>query len=59
MEEVSKKYRPTVDVIDVGQMDDQTIVTGRVAGNFPGSPVDLRYTFILAGEKIARLEIRT
>jgi uncharacterized protein (TIGR02246 family) len=58
MEEVSEKYRPTVDVIDVGQTDDQTIVTGRVAGNFPGSPVDLRYTFTLAGEKIARLEIR-
>jgi uncharacterized protein (TIGR02246 family) len=58
MEEVSKKYRPTVDVIDVGETDDQTIVTGRVAGNFPGSPVELRYAFTLAGEKIARLEIR-
>ena len=59
MEEVSEKYRPAVEVIDIAEMDDETIVTGRVAGNFPGSPVDLRYTFILAGEKIARLEIRT
>ena len=58
MEEVSKKYRPTVDVISVAEKDDKTIVTGRVAGDFPGSPVDLRYAFTLAGEKIARLDIR-
>ena len=58
MEEVSAKYRPTVDVIDIAETDDKTIVTGRVSGDFPGSPVDLRYTFTLAGAKIARLEIR-
>jgi hypothetical protein len=58
MEEVSEKYRPAVEVIDIAEMDDKTIVTGRVAGNFPGSPVELRYAFTLAGEKIARLEIR-
>jgi uncharacterized protein (TIGR02246 family) len=56
--EVSRKYRPTVDVLDVAAMDDQTIVTGRVAGTFPGSPINLRYAFTLAGKKIARLEIR-
>jgi ketosteroid isomerase-like protein len=58
MEEVSEKYRPAVEVIDVAETDDKTIVTGRVSGNFPGSPVELRYAFTLAGEKIARLEIR-
>jgi hypothetical protein len=57
VEEVSRKYRHTVDVLDVAEMDGQTIVIGRVAGNFPGSPVELRYAFTLAGEKIARLEI--
>jgi hypothetical protein len=58
VEEVSKKYRPTVEVIDIAETDDKTIVTGRVSGGFPGSPVELRYTFTLAGDKIARLEIR-
>jgi hypothetical protein len=58
MEEVSAKCRPTVDVIDIAETDDKTIVTGRVSGDFPGSPVELRYTFTLAGDKIARLEIR-
>jgi hypothetical protein len=32
-------------------------VTGRVTGDFPGSPVDLQYRFTLEGDKIARLEI--
>jgi uncharacterized protein (TIGR02246 family) len=58
MEEVSAKYRPTVDVIDIAETDDKTIVIGRVSGDFPGSPIELRYTFTLAGDKIARLEIR-
>ena len=57
-EEVTRKYRPTVEVIAVAEADGRTVVTGRVSGDFPGSPVDLRYAFTLAGEKIARLEIR-
>jgi len=32
-------------------------VTGRVTGDFPGSPVDFQYRFTLDGDKIARLEI--
>ena len=34
-----------------------TQVTGHVSGDFPGSPVDLRYFFVLKGDKIANLEI--
>lgn len=34
------------------------IVTGRVTGNFPGSPVDLQYIFTLDRGKIASLEIK-
>ena len=30
-----------------------------VSGTFPGSPVDLRYVFTLAGDKVSRLEIRS
>jgi hypothetical protein len=36
----------------------QLIVTGRVEGSFPGSPVNLRYFFTLTGDRIAALEIR-
>jgi hypothetical protein len=35
----------------------KTQVIGHVSGDFPGSPVDLRYFFVLKGDKIAELEI--
>ncbi len=57
VEEVSAKYRPIVDILDVAERDGKTIVTGRVSGNFPGSPINLRYAFVLQGKKIDRLEI--
>lgn len=57
MEETTRKYSPTVKVVEVAETDGKTVVTGRVSGTFPGSPVDLRYVFTLAQGKIARLEI--
>ncbi len=54
---VSAKFRYTVDRLGVRVSGDQTTVTGRVTGDFPGSPVDLQYHFTLEGDKIARLEI--
>jgi ketosteroid isomerase-like protein len=56
-EEVSRKYRPTVEALDVTQTDGKTILSGRVSGDFPGSPIELRYAFTLNGGKIERLEI--
>ena len=56
-EEVSKKYQPTLEVIDVAETDGSTILTGRVSGNFPGSPIELRYVFTVNSGKITRLEI--
>lgn len=38
--------------------EDSLIVTARLAGNFPGSPVELEHTFTLAGNRICHLEIR-
>jgi hypothetical protein len=36
----------------------RTIVTARVSGDFPSSPVDLAYVFEIAGDEIVSLEIR-
>lgn len=55
--EASAKFSYTTDPFAVGEEGGQTVVTAHVSGNFPGSPVDLRYAFVLEGEKIARLEI--
>jgi hypothetical protein len=38
--------------------DGATIVVGRVAGDFPGSPIELNHTFRLEGDKIGSLDIR-
>jgi len=57
MDAAIKKYGHVVEVITSAEADGKTIVTGRVSGNFPNSPVELRYAFTLAGEKIAHLEI--
>jgi len=55
--EASAKFSYTTDPFSVSEEDRQTVVTAHVSGDFPGSPVDLRYAFVLEGEKIARLEI--
>ena len=55
--EVGRKYHPTVEALEVAQTEDRTILTGRVSGDFPGSPVDLGFVFTLNGEKTERLEI--
>jgi hypothetical protein len=57
LEDVTRKYRVTLDVKDVRDTNGTTVVSGLVSGNFPGSPVLLDYTFTLSGPTIARLEI--
>jgi hypothetical protein len=55
--ETSKKYIYTSEPFACEDKDGTTIVTSRVTGNFPGSPVDLHYFFSLEGDKIVSLEI--
>ena len=53
----STKYTYTSIPLTMERTDGRTVVTSRVSGSFPGSPVDLRYVFELEGGKIASLEI--
>lgn len=53
----STKYTYTVEPQALNESEERTIVTGLVAGNFPGSPVNLQYAFKLDGDKITALEI--
>ena len=53
----STAYSYTVEPFAMVSDGDRTIVTSHVVGNFPGSPVDLRYLFSVDGDKIAALEI--
>ena len=53
-----EKYKYTIEPLRLSLEPDKTLVTGRVTGNFPGSPIDLRFIFSLEGDKIASLQIR-
>jgi hypothetical protein len=53
----SATYTHTTEPFALEEKDGLHIVSSRVAGTFPGSPVDLRYRFRLAGGRIASLEI--
>lgn len=55
--EASAKYDYDSVPVAIEDQDDRIIVTAHLTGNFPGSPVDLRYAFKLAGNEIASLEI--
>ncbi len=51
------QYSYTAEPFAIAAQDGQTIVTAHLSGNFPGSPVDLRYGFTLQDSRIERLEI--
>jgi len=51
------KYQHKIKVISAAESNGETVVRGLVSGNFPGSPVDLRFFFELEGDKIASLEV--
>ena len=53
----STKYQYTIKLFACEQKNGKTVVTGRLTGNFPGSPTNLRFFFGLEGDKIASLEI--
>ena len=55
--EASAKYQYTCAPSACEQRGRKVVVTCRLTGNFPGSPVDLRFFFELEGDKIASLEI--
>jgi len=55
--DASTKYVYTVEPFALDHAQDVEVVSAHVAGNFPGSPVDLQYRFALERGLIASLEI--
>lgn len=52
------KYRVTVAAKRLIELDNETILTAQVSGNFEGSPVLLDYHFVISDNKISRLCIQ-
>jgi hypothetical protein len=47
-------YEVTVEPLEIQREGDTTIVSARVSGKFPGSPVVLSHRFELAGDHLIR-----
>ncbi|MFN3320699.1 MAG: nuclear transport factor 2 family protein [Allorhizobium sp.] len=57
MMETIAAYDDRSDLLNVEADDDTVIATAEVSGNFPGSPITLRYRFVTAHDMITSLEI--
>lgn len=55
---VQSAFEFTLEPLRAEQQEDETILTCRTTGAFPGSPVDLRHFITLEGDRIASLTIR-
>ena len=54
-----KKYGHTVAPLEFAEGGGQSVLKARLAGSFPGSPITVNFSFVLAGGKIHSLEIRS
>ena len=59
MTATKKKYGHTVVPLQLAERGGQSVLKARLTGNFPGSPITVNFSFVLADEKIHSLEIRS
>ena len=57
MADEAQQYSYTVEPFLIAIENGKTQVTAHAVGDFPGSPIDLRFLFALANDKVAELEI--
>lgn len=55
--EAQRKFTYTVEPVSVSRDDSRLVITATVAGDFPGSPVQLEHVFSLDGNLIQSLKI--
>ncbi|MBX9840872.1 MAG: nuclear transport factor 2 family protein [Xanthobacteraceae bacterium] len=56
--ETGERYRHTVEPLAWDERDGKIIVTARISGQFPGSPINLDHIFVVEAGMIESLEIR-
>jgi hypothetical protein len=58
VEQTTQSAHPVVEPLRSVAEAGRLLVTGKVSGSFPGSPVELDFAFTLANGKITKLEIK-
>ena len=56
-QQTAAKYQYTLEPLEAAVTERNVKLHARLTGNFPGSPADLHYTFVLANGKIQSLAI--
>ena len=56
LESVEMRYRPRYELIDASRDGERTVVTFKVSGTFPGSPLTLRQALVTDKGEIHSLE---
>ena len=56
--ETEAKYKYVIEPLTASVSGEIVKLHARLTGDFPGSPVELNYTFTLANDKITSLEIQ-
>lgn len=56
--DTTREFQPKTQLLRAVEREGVIAATANVSGNFPGSPVDLVFSFTLADGKIARLSIQ-
>jgi len=54
-----RKYQHTIEPLGSREENNRIVVTNRLTGNFPGSPIELEFAFALENNQITSLEIRS
>jgi hypothetical protein len=57
-QQADAKYQYVMEPLDASVSDETVKLHARLTGDFPGSPVEVDYTFTLANDKITSLEIQ-
>jgi hypothetical protein len=58
MAATKKKYGHTITPLELAERGGQSVLKARLSGNFPGSPITVNFSFVLADGRIRSLEIR-
>jgi hypothetical protein len=59
MAATKKKYGHTIAPLELAERGGHSVLKASLTGNFPGSPITVSFTFVLAAGKIRSLEIRS
>ena len=59
MAATKKKYGHTIAPLELAEHGGQSVLKARLAGSFPGSPITVNFSFVMASGKIRSLEIRS